>query len=131
MEPRVGESICSVDSMIRLIDDVDNSYLKANFDTGHFSAQRENVCLALAKLEGKFANIHIADNIPCNADHLPIGDGSIDWEEFFRILALQGYEGYLGIDLGAKDDGQLEKDLIKSRKYAKSVAEKAGVELTW
>ena len=41
MEPRVGEVICSVDSMIRLLDDVDCVALKANFDTGHFSAQRD------------------------------------------------------------------------------------------
>lgn len=131
MEPRVGEIICSVDSMLRLIDDVGSEYLKANFDTGHFSAQREDVCLALAKLEGKYANIHIADNIPINADHLPIGDGSIDWAEFFRILKLQNYNGYLGIDLGARDDKELENNLIRSRDYAKKIADSVGVELTW
>src|SRR5690606_8517864 len=31
MEPRVGEVICSVDSQIRLIDDVDMPNFKANF----------------------------------------------------------------------------------------------------
>ena len=40
MEPRVGEIICSVDSMIRLINDVNMDNFKANFDTAHFSAQR-------------------------------------------------------------------------------------------
>lgn len=64
MEPRVGEIVCSADSMIRLINDVDMPNFKANFDTGHFCAQRENVPLALKKLEGKFANIHLSDNNP-------------------------------------------------------------------
>ena len=72
MEPRVGEVICSVDSMIRLLDDVNSDYFKANFDTGHFSAQRE-----------------------------------------------------------AKDDQQLERDLIKSRDFAAAIAEKTGVSLRW
>lgn len=131
MEPRVGEVICSVDSMIRLLDDVNSDYFKANFDTGHFSAQREDVCLALAKLENRYANIHVADNNPKDTNHLPLGDGSIDWEEFFRILSAQGYDGYLGIDLGAKDDQQLERDLIKSRDFAAAIAEKTGVSLRW
>lgn len=102
MEPRVGEVVCSVDSMLRLIEHVDRPNFKANFDSGHFSAQRENVPLALEKLRGKFANIHIADNNPVNSDHLPIGDGVIDWKEFFRVLKTMKYDGYLGLDLGAR-----------------------------
>ena len=38
MEPRVGEVICSVDSLRRLIEHVGRPNFKANFDTGHFSA---------------------------------------------------------------------------------------------
>ena len=100
MEPRVGEVICSPDSQLRLIEHVARPNFKANFDTAHFCAQRENPVLALAKLRGHFANIHIADNIPVNADHLPIGEGIIDWPEFFRELKKIGYDGYLGLDLG-------------------------------
>ena len=103
MEPRVGEVICSVDSLLRLIEHVDRPNFKANFDTAHFSAQRENVVLALAKLKGHFANVHIADNDPSNTDHLPIGEGSIDWKEFLRTLHQMGYTGYLGLDLGLTD----------------------------
>jgi sugar phosphate isomerase/epimerase len=100
MEPRVGEVICSVDSLLRLMEHVGRPNFQANFDTGHFSAQRENVVLALKKLEGKFANIHISDNDPVDTEHVPIGDGSIDWLEFFRTLKEQKYAGYLGLDLG-------------------------------
>ncbi len=98
MEPRVGEIICSVDSLLRLIEDVKCDNFKANFDTGHFSAQRENVVLALAKLKGKFANIHLSDNDPKDSNHLAIGKGTIDWEEFFRVLKSMNYRGYLGLD---------------------------------
>jgi sugar phosphate isomerase/epimerase len=102
MEPRVGEIICSVDSMLRLIEQVDRPNFKANFDTANFCAQRENVVLALAKLAGRFANIHIADNNPATTAHLPIGDGVIDWREFFRVLKTMKYDGYLGLDLGQR-----------------------------
>lgn len=127
MEPRVGEMICSTDSMIRLIQDVDMKNFKANFDTAHFSAQRENVPLALLKLENKFANIHISDNDPTNTNHLPIGEGTIDWNEFFRILKLQKYNDYLGLDFGGGPS--LVKDLKKSLKLLKKIAASQGIDL--
>ena len=131
MEPRVGEVICSVDSMIRLLDDVGNESLKANFDTGHFSAQRENICLALEKLKGRYANIHLADNNPVNAEHIPLGEGTGDWDEFFRLLARHGYKGYLGLDLGAKNDAQLDDWLIRSKLYAVDMAERHQIPIEW
>jgi sugar phosphate isomerase/epimerase len=102
MEPRVGEVICSVDSLLRLLEHAGRPNLKANFDTGHFSAQRENLPLALMKLRGKFANVHISDNNPKDTEHLPVGEGLTDWREFFRVLKTLEYNGYLGLDLGVK-----------------------------
>jgi sugar phosphate isomerase/epimerase len=120
MEPRVGEVICSVDSLLRLMEHVGRPNFRANFDTGHFSAQRENVPLALKKLEGKFANIHISDNDPANTNHLPIGDGCIDWLEFFRVLKGMHYTGYLGLDLGMSKT--IVRDYRKSLDRIQSVA---------
>lgn len=125
MEPRVGEVVCSVDSMLRLIEHVDRPNFKANFDTGHFSAQRENVPLALEKLRGKFANIHLADNDPANCDHVPLGEGMIDWKEFFRVLKTMKYDGYLGLDLGTSQS--LVAGYRKSVKRIRSIA--AGLNL--
>ena len=127
MEPRVGEIVCSVDSMIRLIDHVDRPNFRANFDTGHFSAQRENVPLALAKLRGRFANIHVSDNDPANTDHLPIGEGVIDWPEFMRVLKSQGYNGYLGLDLGNRPT--LVDDLKRSAERLEQLATEQGITL--
>lgn len=127
MEPRVGEVICSVDSQLRLIEDVGAANFKANFDTGHYSAQRENVVLALMKLQGHFANIHVSDNDPVNTNHLPPGEGTIDWGEFFRVLKLQGYNGYLGLDLGQR--ASLVDDLKKSVAFLQQAAGRHGLEL--
>jgi len=129
MEPRVGEVICSVDSMLRLINDVGMPNFLANFDTGHFCAQRENVPLALAKLQGKYANIHVSDNNPVSTDHLPIGEGIIDWDEFFRVLHLQGYHGYIGLDLGGRPT--LRDDLRKSRSALCDAASRQGITLEY
>lgn len=123
MEPRVGEVICSVDSLLRLIQDVGRPNFKANFDTGHFCAQRENVPLALMKLRGRFANIHISDNDPVHTGHLAIGDGVIDWHEFFRILKRIGYDGYLGLDLGMSRNlvSAYRRSLVRIRSIASAL----------
>jgi sugar phosphate isomerase/epimerase len=120
MEPRVGEVICSVDSLLRLIEHVNRPNLKANFDMGHFSAQRENVVLALAKLKGHFANVHAADNHPSNSEHIPIGEGCIDWREFLSTLRVMGYNGYLGLDLGLS--ANLVDGYRRSVEYLQAIA---------
>jgi sugar phosphate isomerase/epimerase len=127
MEPRVGEVICSVDSLLRLIEHVGRSNFKANFDTGHFSAQRENVPLALMKLRGHFANIHISDNNPKDTEHLPVGEGLIDWREFFRVLKTLEYDGYLGLDLGVKRP--LLRGYRSSVEHIRSVASRLGIRI--
>jgi sugar phosphate isomerase/epimerase len=125
MEPRVGEVICSVDALLRLIEHVKRDNFKANFDTGHFSAQREDVVLALAKLKGNFANIHLSDNDPKSVNHLPIGNGIIDWLEFFRTLKTMDYRGYLGLDLGMSRT--LSADYRRSLEQVQAIAAKVGV----
>jgi len=120
MGPRVGETVCSVDSLLRLPSDVDMHNFKANFDTARLSAQRENVALALMKLEGQYANIHVTDNDPVNAEHLPIGEGTIDWDEFFRVLQLHNYDGYLGLDLGGRPS--IVEDLQRSLEAIRTTA---------
>ena len=59
--------------------------------------------MALAKLKGQFANVHVSDNNPSSSDHLPVGDGSIDWVEFISELHRMGFDGYLGLDFGLTD----------------------------
>lgn len=125
MEPRVGEAICSVDSLLRLIEHVRRPNFQANFDTAHFSAQRENVVLALAELRGRFANIHIADNDPATAGHRPIGDGVIDWMEFFRVLKRMNYQGHLGLDLGRSR--HLVRDYRKSLERIQAITAELGI----
>jgi len=127
MEPRVGEIICTSDSLLRLIGDVGMDNFKANFDTGHFSAARENIPICLAKMDGHFANIHISDNDLTTARHLAVGDGIIDWREVFRLLKVMNYDGYLGLDLG--ESPTLMDDLKKSVAFIKNICKQVGAEI--
>jgi hypothetical protein len=81
--------------------------------------------LALAKLQGHFVNVHIADNVPVNTEHLPIGDGIIDWKEFFGLLAGMGYDGHLGLDRGMRKS--LVRAYRSSVKHIQSIAADLGI----
>jgi len=100
IEPVVGQVICSVDTLLRLIQHVQRDNFKGNFDTAHFGAEHEDVGAALARLRGNVANVHVSDNDASRRDHLPIGEGSINWREFFSVLKDMTYNGYVGLDLG-------------------------------
>jgi len=84
------------------------------------SEERQALRKEVAKLAGKFANIHVSDNDPIDTNHLPIGDGSIDWLEFFRTLKAMDYAGYLGLDLGMSKS--IVRDYQKSRERIQSIA---------
>ncbi|HEY3319025.1 MAG TPA: sugar phosphate isomerase/epimerase family protein [Planctomycetota bacterium] len=101
IEPRVGEMICSTDSLLRLMDHVQRSNCKATFDCAHLNAQKEILPFSARKLEGRIAGLHLADNDGTDNRHLMPGDGNIDFDGVFKELMRQGYNGPLGIDLGS------------------------------
>lgn len=101
IEPRVGEMICSTDSLLRLMDHAARPNLKANFDCAHLNAQKEILPLSARKLEGKIAGLHLADNDGGDNRHLFPGEGNIDFAGLFRELVRQGYDGPVGVDLGS------------------------------
>lgn len=129
LEPRVGDVVCSVDSVLRLIADVGRGNFKATFDTAHSSAQRESIPLSLMKLKGRFAGLHISDNDPANAEHLPVGEGTIDWREFFRVLKAVGYDGYVGLDFGRRE--WAAKDYQQSLKYVQRICQELKIPVEW
>jgi sugar phosphate isomerase/epimerase len=101
IEPRVGEMICTTDSMLRLMDHVERPNFKANFDCAHLNAQKEILPLSARKLAGRIAGLHLADNDGSDNRHLMPGDGNIDFEGLFQELIRQNYDGPLGVDLGS------------------------------
>ena len=62
-------------------------------------------------------------------DHHMIGQGSIDWPEFFGLLVEAGYDGDLLLEYNRRSYGSIE-DLKHNIDQVKSMLHMAGVELT-
>jgi sugar phosphate isomerase/epimerase len=89
-----------------ILDALDSLEVGVCLDTGHaaLSGDLENL---LHKLAGHLRMIHAHDNHGHRDDHLPPGDGSIDWEALLRALSAASFRGALILEIAATADSAL------------------------
>jgi sugar phosphate isomerase/epimerase len=61
-------------------------------DTGHANLESQ-IQPFLQKLPGKIAHVHISDNHGEVDEHLGLGYGAIDWQQFAQTLKVTGFSG--------------------------------------
>jgi len=77
-------------------------HVRVCLDTGHtFLGQHWQAFLNVA--DGKLAHVHVNDNHGHRDDHLPPGDGQIDWKEISRSLAAVNFAGWAMLELHCHD----------------------------
>lgn len=72
-------------------------------DTGHAALSGDLPSL-LHKLAGHLKMIHAHDNRGQGDDHLPPGDGSINWAALVQTLVLRGFRGAFILELAGSPD---------------------------
>jgi sugar phosphate isomerase/epimerase len=86
-----------------IIDALDDVEMGACLDTGHGHLSGD-VYHLLRKLAGHLKMIHAHDNHGHFDDHLPPGEGVIDWERLLRELVAVAFRGPLILELGGTPD---------------------------
>jgi len=81
-----------------ILDALDSVEVGACLDTGHAAISGDLHNLVL-KLAGHLKMIHANDNRGVHDDHLPPGDGRIDWESLLREMGRIGFEGVFILEL--------------------------------
>jgi sugar phosphate isomerase/epimerase len=61
-------------------------------DTGHANLEGQ-IQPFLQKLPKKIAHVHVSDNHGIVDEHLGLGSGSIDWDEFVKLLKATSFSG--------------------------------------
>ncbi len=92
------------DEFAWLLGRLDHS-VKVCLDTGH-TALGHAWHRFMEVSQGRVAHVHAHDNGGHWDDHLPPGDGSIDWTEIVRTLDEAGFEGWIMLEL-ARAPGDL------------------------
>jgi sugar phosphate isomerase/epimerase len=81
-----------------ILDALDSVEVGVCLDTGHAAISGDLHNLVL-KLAGHLKMIHANDNRGVHDDHLPPGDGRIDWESLLREMGRIGFEGVFILEL--------------------------------
>jgi sugar phosphate isomerase/epimerase len=100
IHPRTYELISGTDSFLRLADCVNDMNLGVILDTAHSYMQREIIPISISKLSSKIMSVHVSDSNGFQMDHLPLGEGNIDWESVLQALYKSGFDGQFVIDVG-------------------------------
>jgi sugar phosphate isomerase/epimerase len=95
------------ETLLELLDGTD---LKICLDIGHANTTK-NIIDFLDLLD-RIANIHIHDNDGISDQHLPIGNGNIDFDDLMPRLS--GYDGRYVIEARKLDDGTLSKARLEA-----------------
>lgn len=122
-----GGRMWSIEEYARMVDEADIWFhldiAHANLDTEHLNLE---IFLDKFKPGDRLLHIHISDNFGGSASkgwdlHLPIGVGSIDWDEAFKILRNHGYSGTVTLEVFSRDRDYLKISLDKVRSLASRI----------
>ncbi len=122
LEPRVGENVSNTDAMLRLFDAIPDRNFGAVLDTGHQNAQKEILPLSVEKLGDRIFYVHVSDNDGRTNHHLPLGQGTIDWEGVFLTVKKHKFDGYVAIDLGYIPN--IDQEYVRSKKFLEDLAKR-------
>ncbi|KGM96679.1 inosose dehydratase [Clostridium novyi A str. 4552] len=138
----MGTGVQTTAEIDKLMEMTDPNLVYLLFDTGHLVFSGEDAMAVLKKYVNRIKHVHLKDVRPeivekvkaeklsflqaVNAGAFTVpGDGCIDFEPLFKVLAENNYEGYLLVE--AEQDPAKANPLeyaIKARKY---IEEKAGL----
>lgn len=100
------------DEMLDMIEQADRKNLGMTLDTGHANTMGILDEFAI-KCNSHISHMHIHDNHGKRDEHLPIGQGTIDWKKLMNELS--GYKGRMVTEMGSVEEG------IQCIEYLKSI----------
>lgn len=138
----MGTVVQTAEEIDRLMENTDPELFSLLFDSGHLAYCGEDYMAVLKKYAKRIKHVHLKDIRPekiaeVKANKMSFlqgvrmgtftvpGDGAIDFEPIFDVLAETGYEGYVLVE--AEQDPAIANPFeyaVKARKY---IAEKAGL----
>jgi len=102
VEPEPGHFVETLDDYRRLRADVDEHSLGLTVDVGHvYCTEAEPAYVEIARVlrEERLLHVQIEDMRDRRHEHLPFGEGEIDFGPITRTFVEAGYEGYVGVEL--------------------------------
>jgi sugar phosphate isomerase/epimerase len=103
-----------VNDMLYLLGSIRHCEVGTCLDTGHAYLSRE-LGMVANKLSGHLHLIHVNDNRGDRDEHLPPGEGHIDWPWFVGELRRWNFEGTLILELSSRENEPVSDMLARAR----------------
>lgn len=98
------------DEMLEILDQVDRDNVGMTLDVGHANTMGL-VDEFVGKCLDRIKHMHIHDNHGAHDEHLPLGQGNIDWKKFMGSIS--DYKGRLVTEMGSLDEGRQCIEFLK------------------
>lgn len=92
-------TLAQMEYLLAAVDELGPEVAGVNVDTGHAHLGDLQPERAVRMAGKRLITTHLQDNYGQRDDHLPPGDGLIDWEEVARALVEVNYQGCLMLEL--------------------------------
>jgi sugar phosphate isomerase/epimerase len=103
-----------INDMLYLLGSIHDCEVGACLDTGHAYLSRE-LGVVIHKLSGHLHLVHVNDNRGDHDDHLPPGEGHIDWPWLIGELKRCNFNGTLILELSSRKDESVADMLGRAR----------------
>ena len=100
--------------LMKIVDNFESNFLKTCFDAAHYNVfGRFSILEHLDRYSDNISEIHISDNDGKVDLHLPIGQGNIDFNAFFRKVKERNISPYITVESHSIEALLSDIELIK------------------
>ena len=93
-----GTAMSYIENIKRVLDEVNDEYIKACLDTGHFEAVGTDIYGAVCLLGDHLAALHVHDSAFGQDRHAIPFQALVDWKGFARGLKKIGFQGVMSLE---------------------------------
>ncbi|MGB9629895.1 MAG: sugar phosphate isomerase/epimerase family protein, partial [Thermodesulfobacteriota bacterium] len=112
------------DPIKRLLKEIGSPYFRFCFDTGHHHVfSKTPLSLWIEALGEYLVEVHLHDNHKEMDEHLPMGEGSFDFNQFFNLLKRYGLHPIFTIE--PHEEAHLWRGLEAVRRFIQSLEERS------
>jgi sugar phosphate isomerase/epimerase len=108
----------SPDPLKALLEEIDSTHFRFCFDTGHYHAftlSKTPLPDWFEALGKHMVEVHLHDNHGEMDEHLPVGEGNFDFDQFFKLLSQYGLKPIYTLE--PHEEAHLWRGLEAVRKY--------------
>lgn len=112
-----GTDVTSVRKAMQFVDEADSPYLQVYPDLGNIAEQGLDPRVELEAGRGHMIALHVKDVRPGEPRRVPMGQGCVDWDESFAVLASQGWGGRVMVEMWNDDAPDSNQRSASARRF--------------